>query len=189
MEPHLSSGPSSLVRRVTAPGGASLVPMSVPARGGLRKKPRVASLGRVTYRRYVVGPRPSARDRSAGDSSPVTPRAVGSGDARGRPHPVQTVAHAAARPARCKRSASPSARNNCQRSIPPERRLCAGAATFPTRRYPPAPRLGTGAALTSVLTPKGPAVVYPRGPWPASRGPWPFPPAPVACDGAHIKFL
>ena len=41
----------------------------------------MAPLERVTYCRYVVGPRPSVRDRSAGDSSPVTPRAVGSGDA------------------------------------------------------------------------------------------------------------
>lgn len=67
----------------------------------------MAPLGRVTYCKYVVGPRPSARDRSAGDSSPVTPRAVGSGDARGRPHPVETVAQAAAHPARCRTSASP----------------------------------------------------------------------------------
>lgn len=102
----------------------------------------MAPLGRVTCRWYVVGPRPSARDRSAGDSSPVTPRAVGSGDARGRPHPVETVAQAAARPARCKTSRPRSEQPHCQRSIPLVRPKCAGSATLPTRRYPPgaAPR-------------------------------------------------
>lgn len=107
-----------------------------------KEKPRVAPLGRVTYRWYVVGPRPGARDRSAGDSSPVTPRAVGSGDARGRPHPVETVAQAAARPARCKTSRPRSEQPHCQRSIPLVRPKCAGSATLPTRRYPPgaAPR-------------------------------------------------
>lgn len=44
--------------------------------------------------------------RSAGDSSPVTSDgAVGPGDARDRPHPVETVAPGEARPARCRRAA------------------------------------------------------------------------------------
>ncbi len=45
----------------------------------------MAPLERVTHPRCVVGPRPSVCDRSAGDSSPVTPR---SGRLRGRPAPT-----------------------------------------------------------------------------------------------------
>jgi hypothetical protein len=69
-------------------------------------------------------------------------RTVGSGDARGRPYPVQMVAQSAAHPARCKRGRSRSASPHCQRSIPLVRPLCAGSATFPARRTPPgaAPR-------------------------------------------------
>lgn len=130
----------------------------------------MAPLGRVTYCKYVVGPRPSARDRSAGDSSPVTPRAVGSGDARGRPHPVETVAQAAAHPARCRTSASPL----CAAILPkvdttraPQVRRVGDP---PHAALPPAPHLGTGAALTSVLTTRGPADHASAGPLVVPRG-------------------
>ncbi|CAM5700996.1 hypothetical protein SCALM49S_00872 [Streptomyces californicus] len=84
---HLRSGAVSPVRRVTGSTVPSLFPVSVPTRGGAaRKQPRVAPPGRVTYCRCVVGPHPGVCDRSAGDSSPVTPYAAGAGDARDRPH-------------------------------------------------------------------------------------------------------
>lgn len=80
--PYLRSVPVSPVRRVTGTGVPSLVPVSVPTRGGIGRKPRVAPPGCVTYCRYVVGPHPGVSDRSAGDSSPVTPCAAVPGDAR-----------------------------------------------------------------------------------------------------------
>lgn len=124
----------------------------------------MAPLGRVTYFRYVVGPRPSARDRSAGDSSPVTPRAVGF---RGRPGPTASAPNSCSlsTPHDVRTRASPlrdsTARGRHHRCaagpvvrIRPPVRTAGGPSP---RRNPPAPRLGTGDALTPVPIAKGPA--------------------------------
>lgn len=150
------------------------------------------------------------RDRTAGDSSPVTqengrlrgrpkprppspksvpPKRPPEASAKTSPKPSPTVPQPPADPAVPSRTpscpcSSRSGRNgcagnarsstmrrgtgrkrgtpqfHCQWSIPRERPSCAGSATgAPTdsRRTPPAPLLGTDAALTSVLTAKGPA--------------------------------
>lgn len=152
--------------------GASLVPMSVPARGGPRRKePRVAPPGRVTYRRYVVGPRPGARDRSAGDSSPVTP----GGRIRGRPDPAASGRNGSAlgavrpRPSARTRPAPDTADHHRHGTAPPasgHHRTGRCDTRHPVQRRPTprAPPLGTGAALTPVPTAKGPAETLPRGP-------------------------
>ncbi len=90
-------------------------------------KPRVASLGRVAYLRYAVGPRTSARDRTAGDSSPVTQkgRSVPGTPGAGRIRPIP------------------------RSSRPPRIPLHRGATP---RRRP----LGAAAALTPVPTPRAP---------------------------------
>ncbi|GGT89251.1 hypothetical protein GCM10010272_37650 [Streptomyces lateritius] len=114
----------------------------------------MASLERVTYRKYVVGPRPSARDRTAGDSSPVTekgrsapgtPGADRNRSRRMRRHPSRSGARRATTP-----------------HLPVPHHLHAA--------QPPAPLpLGTAAALTPVPIPKGPAAtgIAQRGPCPA----------------------
>lgn len=70
---YLSSAALSPVRRVTGPPGASLVPMSVSARGGPEKTTRgFAGAMRRTDRAVCRGTSLQSCDRTAGDSSPVT---------------------------------------------------------------------------------------------------------------------
>ncbi|GHG19860.1 hypothetical protein GCM10018791_38550 [Streptomyces zaomyceticus] len=80
----------------------------------------MASLGRVAYLRYVVGPRTSACDRTAGDSSPVAQkeRSVPGTPGAGRNRLF---------PSRRTRDLTPCGTPE-PRPVP-----------FPTRRDPPAP--------------------------------------------------
>ncbi len=165
---HLRSGAVSPVRRVTGSTVPSLFPVSVPTRGGAaRKQPRVAPPGRVTYCRCVVGPHPGVCDRSAGDSSPVTPYAAGAGDARDRPHrnvlgrrpaPSSAVSSPARTGQECPSAVVPPRPAPGPPSAPPPPRPRPSARPIPSRRgrprarnrcrspsrraYPPLPRPG-----------------------------------------------
>ncbi len=93
-------GPWPARRRHSPPCGASphspvrSVTCFTPVRWtGCPRQPGAGRRNHAWLRRSVwrvgrcaVGPRSGVRDRTAGDSSPVTRRAAGSGDARNRPH-------------------------------------------------------------------------------------------------------
>lgn len=160
-----------------------VVPGATPARRGLAGL-RVDAAPRAETRSDETpaacrGPRRGTslrcRGRSAGDSSPVTSDGVvGPGDARDRPHPVETVAPGEAYPGRCLTNDLPHpvwtfalpwvrpARYPHPHAPPQE------PAALPP---PPAPPVGAGAALTPAPKAKGPVAV--RNP-PRGRCPGPF---------------
>lgn len=130
--PYPSSGPLSPVRRVTGSRRASLVRVSVPARGGPEETTRGFAGACGVPLRYVVGPRTSARDRTAGDSSPVTQkgRSVPGTPGAGRNRPIS-------RPSRPPDPPLPSPCGATPRRRPARHRRCPDTGADPEG---PAPR-------------------------------------------------